>query len=300
MKISKKAPAIAYTVIAVLLLVGLLTGIYKLTHHRNFNLVFGPGPAIENQIDGNIIWDENSSGGNIVWDSDEVLPPFAISDTARKYELDNSDEYIFENIIGDVYIGVAQKPYLLFDDGERDVSIRVNGNKIKMKTDKTVLNAVKNSFENSPKLAVYLPQDEFDKLDMDFTAGRLQMENVLAEELKLKASAGKVTVESSCVFEKIDSGLSAGLLQVYTTKETKRAEVSVNAGKANIYLPKNTDGFVVKGRINIGSITDSTGIVKRKHSERLITSQSIEMSYGDESCQISLDADVGNIEILTY
>ncbi len=116
----------------------------------------------------------------------------------------------------------------------------------------------------------------------DFTvtcnAGNIELENVTGKTLRIENNAGNVEVRDDSRF-------------------TDKIDGSVNVGNITLRLPKDI-GFELQYKAEMGSISNSFGGEDNGHFDiDNPVSKSGTILYGDESCKITLNAEMGNIDI---
>ncbi len=273
MKASRKYPTIAYTIISVLLLIGLLSGIGWITNfsnHTKKNIqIIGSNKMITNKYD----LDESQRNFNF----NSLLGRVTIKSTDSKPYIKISSKYKMEFEI------TTKNDVCTVDLIDNNVT-KIIPNLI---NDKTI------------EIEVYLPDDIIDNLDIEVNAGKLDITNIKANNLNMDIAASDVKIKD-CDFVNFKTDLSAGNLNFYANKGIKSIESSVSAGNMNLYLPKNIDGFKCAYETSAGDFKNKTDFkVTKSQSDDVIT-KSGDITYGDQSCNIILDVSVGNIDMLDY
>lgn len=279
MKISKKIPYTVYTILCVVLLllllsgIGLLTGFRRDAKHEFFH------------NDRNVT-DEKSA-------------------VVKLDELSGSvDSVKIKCNFGKVTIQTTkQAPYIQYAKaGSFTTKTDVHGDvfEIELQSVSSGFDFLNKLFDDNSVIAtVYLPDMLYDRVSVAASANDLTIKDIQARKMEVQLSAGDVLIED-CNITEMKSELNAGNFEFYAKKGIQKINSTVNAGNMDLYLPKNIDGFVCRYDVALGNFdNDSDFDIKGVDDGRIINGEG-EFSYGDESCKITLKVSAGNIILDNY
>lgn len=295
MKVSKRVPFVVYTVISILLLLGLLFGLSKLTRFGKFTESLGE------MWGSGIIWDDDSDDSDsnsdkIVW-NDETKNE---SNGIKTFSLPKAENYYLDfdycNITvnpteGDPHI-VIESNYKLFEK----MTVSENGNScnVKQRLEDSLHKVISDA--RVPVVKLYLPKEAIERLEINVDAGQLTVGGIEAEELSVSSDMGKITVGKNAVYQELEGDIDLGNAEIYLPAGVTRVDFSVDGGESAIYLPKDIPGVKISCTRELGSIKNNSGfnmIVDEKGKSSVY-------KYGDESCKITMDIDLGAITINSY
>ncbi|MFZ2538655.1 MAG: DUF4097 family beta strand repeat-containing protein [Oscillospiraceae bacterium] len=288
MKVSKKVPAIAYTILCVFLLVALLAGIKYIVDF---------GDTIEGS--------NYRPNKGFSWDSDsyEVGAPLEHGDMMTQTLSKSATSYEIDLPYGNITIMPTDKdePYVEYSS-RRHIEIQTNEDggysEIKVKMPKNIFHLF-NLDEDDVKINFYLPKDKLASLDVDFNAGYLKIHDMRSDKFLLEMAAGNAVVKD-CEFDVVETDLSAGNLDLYTDADTRSIESHVAAGNMKLMLPEGIRGFDITYKVDLGNIANNLSFNIDSSTEGFAIDKKGKMSYGDKSCKIDLEVAVGNININEY
>ncbi len=288
MKVSKKIPAIAYTILCVFLLIALLAGI-------KYIVDLGDAIGGNNHTSNNgIKWDDESYEAGKPIENGDMLTQ-KLSKSATSYEIDLP--------YGNITIMPTDKdePYVEYKR-RRDIEIQTkedNGHarlKVKMPNRLSKLFFID---EEDVRINFYLPKDKLTSLEVTFNAGLLKINDIEADEFSLKMAAGNAIIKG-CEFDTIETDLSAGNLNLYIDEDTQRVNSHVSAGNMKLMLPEDIKGFDLTYKADLGNISNNLSFNIDSSTNGFAIDRRGEISYGDKSCKIELKVEVGNISINEY
>ena len=112
----------------------------------------------------------------------------------------------------------------------KDIEIQQNGNKLKIE-DKSRYNWLSNN--DAENLIIYIPQElEFEKVEIDTGAGKVDVEALQTEKLKLNLGAGE-TIIQNVVANEADIDTGAGKLTIENGK-LNDLDFDMGVGETNI------------------------------------------------------------------
>lgn len=129
----------------------------------------------------------------------------------------------------------------------------------------------------APEFKVYLPEKEYDLIDLDISASSLELNDLNTKALKLNCTAGNITINSSSIGT-LDASIKAGNLEISDSKAsiadlkitagnidfvgdiTAKGIFSTTAGNIEISLPQSSGFYKVNGagEGNVEIYTNST------------------------------------------
>jgi len=162
----------------------------------------------------------------------------------------------------------------------------------------------------SAQITVYLPEDEYLKLDVNMSTGDVTVEDVSAETMEISVSTGDITVTDG-TFEEVDMKVSTGDIHVTDLKcswfssEGSTGDISLHqviAGQG-ITIERNTgdvvfdssDAPVIRVKTNTGDVTGTLLSGKRFITQTDTGSVDIPESTDGGKCEI--ETDTGDIRI---
>ena len=277
MKASRKFPAIAYTIICIILLLGLLSGIGWLTNFSKYRSTYS---------------DSTDK------DSKSTTNTYMLNSDAKSFKI--------EALFGIVKINSTnEKPYIK-TVSQYHIDFNINNQddvcSIKLETDYNInTKFITNLFKNNkaPQIDIYLPKDMLGKVSVATNAGKLEINDIKADTLDVNVSAGDVKIKN-CEFTNVKTELNAGKLVLYANNGIKSIESTVAAGTMDLYLPESIDGFNCSFNVAADDVDNKTDFDVNESQSGAIVSKNGRITYGDESCSIALSVSAGNIDILDY
>lgn len=155
----------------------------------------------------------------------------------------------------------------------------------------------------TPQVVIYIPEDfNFEEASIKTGAGRVEVENILADKLKLNLGAGKTEIANVVSNEaKIETG--AGELVIRNGK-LNDAKIKVGVGKLDVTSEFTGDAKIETGiganiikllpTENDYKIEFHKGIGSIKYNGKNVSSDSIE---GEGSNFIKIDGGIGSINV---
>lgn len=287
MKVSKKCPTIAYTVLCIVLLLGLLAGI---------KYIVDLGNRLDNTSVSNdkIEWnDENSND----YESDEFIDGENLI-TQKLFK--ETTSYDIDVPYGEVMITSTDKtPYITYNQ-KRQIEVSTTNENKECKIRISGKYNIFDSFDIKDfRVNIYLPSDMIEKIDIDFLAGMLKMHDVKAKEFNLDMSAGESIIRD-CDFLNINTELNAGNLDLYLLSNVKNVNCDVSAGNMNLFIPEDISGFESQYEVNLGNLENNLSFNIGAFNSIFNLNKKGNFSYGDKSCQINLEVSIGNISLNQY
>lgn len=139
----------------------------------------------------------------------------------------------------------------------------------------------------SPEFKLYLPEKEYNLIDLDISASSLELNNLNTKALKLNCKAGNVVIDSSSIGT-LDASITAGNLEISDSKAsiadlkiiagnidfigeiTTKGDFSTTAGNIEVTLPQSADFYKVNG-VGSGEVeivtTSNAGSIKLNFKE---------------------------------
>lgn len=250
---------------------------------------------------------------------------------------------IIVNIFSAIFFGIYHIGYIFGDDNEKitkvvekklnnknnisvlDIKLKYteleikNGSEFRIKTNNKNIQIKENYNEISieekgkswnlnnknKKLIIYLPNTEFDKIDIEAGAGKIDAESITTSNFELEIGAGKTEFDKLNVLHnaKIDGGVgSTKILDgsinnldlemgvgefVINSKLIGNNTIETGVGSLNINLLDSIKNYSMKVEKGIGSI--------RINGEKI----SNDTTYGEGSNLLSIEGGVGDINIKT-
>lgn len=170
--------------------------------------------------------------------------------------------------------------------------------------------------DNIPRVDIYLPAAKLAELDLDVSAGTIDMSSISANSIEIdvsagtvlvydiaadsldtQVSAGELTIKDSFI-TKFDGDVSAGDLTYYADPNTRAISVDVTAGAATVKLPETIPGMRIKYRSTVGGINDNTNFNLPTFDDGV--NKSGTMTYGDSSVMVDLEVTAGDITLDSY
>ena len=154
------------------------------------------------------------------------------------------------------------------------------------------------------ELILYVPENlEFEKIELNAGAGKIDIENLNTKDLVFELGAGETKIKSLNVLEKCEIEGGAGEINILsgtinnldfdmgvgkanlTTKIIGKNEINAGIGELNIVLIGNENDYKIKANEGLGSITINGAKVTDTND------------YGNGKNVIKIDGGVGNIKI---
>ena len=284
MKVSKKIPVIAYTVLCIILLICLLGGIqyvvaigerFREDAHANANY------NGDTELLGAVITKQLPSDANVF----EIDIPYG---TVLMLPTDKEEAYMEYS-------------------SERTMDIHINENLGKCEVDIEItrrlnwsLNHLFNWSEKESIIRFYLPKDDLKELSIDMEAGNLTVRDMESKVFIIDVEAGNAVIKD-CKFESIDTNVEAGNIELYVDENTMHVDSDVSVGNMSIFLPEDISGFTILYDVEMGDLNNqlSFDIIEDAQNTQIISKHG-KIIYGDESCGITLDVEVGNVSLYEY
>lgn len=312
MRFKNKATRIGYAILCIVLTAGLIWGIYfivdvgKKYDENTSGIIGGADGPTDIYIESGNSSDSSgsSSSGNSSYSESDIIDSYVYHDDGNMKEQQIStdvDSYEIDIPYGKVTILPTDKPapYITYS-GDHDIEVRVREENRTCKISMSAKGFNLLDFDED-KIAVVLllPQEKLRELDVDFDAGSLNIIGIKADHFSLDMSAGNAAV-SGCEFDRIETDLDAGNLTLYSYSGTTSIKSDVDAGNMKLLLPEDISGFDLRYSTDLGNISDKLSFDMESSSQGHFISKEGKLSYGDKSCKIALDVDIGNISLDEY
>lgn len=151
----------------------------------------------------------------------------------------------------------------------KDIEIQQNGNKLKIE-DKSRYNLLSNN--DAGNLIIYIPQElEFEKVEIDTVAGKVDVEalkteklnlnlgagetiikNIVANEADIETGAGKLTIENGKLND-LDFDMGVGETNI-KTELTGKNKIDTGIGSLKLNLLGNREDYKIKLSKGLGNI----------------------------------------------
>lgn len=288
MKVSKKVPLIVYSTLGLLILVALLVLLGNLLNRGTIGGADGPT--------GIIVGRDSSSRqqGGVLEGTYRYL-----GESAETYSIGVFDEYEIDIPYGEVTIRPAKdaEPSVRIEsDLNIEMRIRADGN-----TGKIDFDMIGSHWFGSSRTRIdfCLPESRFHELELNLSAGTLDLSGITADKLDIDVSAGKAEV-SDCTFDEISSDMAAGELILRTGDAVRKIDCDVTAGSTKLYLPEDIGGFKLNYETTVGGFRDSTGLSLSGSESNELIGRKGRWTYGNEFCKIDLEVTAGELVLSTY
>lgn len=189
---------------------------------------------------------------------------------------------------------------LKIDTNSEDIKCVQNGDELQIEEKDYIW------FSNSEEkqVVLYIPESvEFEKIKIITGAGKVEIENIITENMSLELGAGETNIQNLDVSKKCDIDGGAGKISILSgeindlnlnlgvgeanlnSSLTGKCEIDSGIGNLNIALQGNKNDYEIKTDKGLGSIK--------------IDGQEIENNsvYGNGNNIIDIDSGIGNINI---
>lgn len=309
MKESRRVPLIVYTVLSLAIFGLLAAGAYYLGQQRAASDQDAPSSSSSSMESSSVLSSrpQSSSTQNAssnITSAAESSSDFnsaypAGSDEGTRLDLTIAEKYDLEIGFGEVFLRATdQTPCVTITSGH-DITLnqRMDGDTCRLSY------SMRGALSGGKHVVVtfWLPLQSIRELEVEMSAGALQVDGVQADEFDLTMFAGQTTLQN-CSFRSADFDLSAGELIYSAEASIQKIDAEVTAGSMQLRLPKDISSFRLDYEAFLGGFTNKSGFALTSSQSNHLLNHTGSYYYGSPpyGCRIDLEISAGSLELSDY